>query len=585
MSRLKRNREGDFKIAKRTLSWIYWAKQSLHMRELQEAIAIVPIKDIASCDEESADLDPDSITDPEFIIDCCGSLILWDRGTDVVGFSHYTVSEFFMVNPDGNINSELYVARVCLTYLCFETFEDGMCGTPEKFLSRVEKYKLVPYIALYCGNHVSRSQAEKIVEDLVLSILWSAPRRQALFELYLNYGDGWRKYGPFPVGRYTASEPYCIYHGWAPLHFLSAWNLPSILDEILSTPSFDIIRRLSDISRKWSDGFSIGTSIRCGPDDLELEPERSEHLTPPAPLHVACHYGNDAVVALLLSKFSSDPNMTYGQVRNTPLYTAAERGQEGCVKLLVQGGAELRGGHFGDAMTVAAGENHGGIVKFLLENYPDLRARSAALTMAVGHSNLKLVKFLLDSGADADTYRDKPHLNHYENNLHAAACHGNEAIVELLLEAGADPNVAGGIYGTPLRAAASKGYERVVKILLKAGAYLEGHEITYRGVHGTALEAAATEGQDRIVQLLLEEGADVNHGGTGWLTPLRAAVHGGHEMTVKLLWEAGAYVNTQGGFQGTALSDAEVRGHKEIAKLLLEHWEHAPHMITSYGYY
>jgi hypothetical protein len=251
MARLKRSGEVDFEIAKRALSWIYWAKRPLTMCELQEAIAVVPIKDIETYNEESRDLDPKSITDPELILDCCGSLILWDHGTDIVGFSHYTVSEFLAVKPDGNIKSELYVARACLTYLSFNVFEDGMCGIREKLLSQLRKYQLAKYITTYTGNHVSGLQAEKAVEELVLSILWSMPRRQALTELSLCYVDTLTKNIRPSMHSHQPNLPYAFYFGWKPLHYLSAWNLASTLDEICSTPPQDVIHRLNNVSQNW----------------------------------------------------------------------------------------------------------------------------------------------------------------------------------------------------------------------------------------------------------------------------------------------------------------------------------------------
>jgi hypothetical protein len=183
MARLKRNGDGDFKIAKRALSWIYWAKRPLRMLELQEAIAIVPIEDIETCDEESRNLDPESITDPAFILDCCGRLILWDKRFDIVGFSHYTVSEFFDAKPDGNIESKLYVARSCLTYLCFDDFEYMAAHVFVDGFSEVRESHFLHYIARYVGSHVTGSQADDVVDDLLLSVLWSVPRIQGLVRL------------------------------------------------------------------------------------------------------------------------------------------------------------------------------------------------------------------------------------------------------------------------------------------------------------------------------------------------------------------------------------------------------------------
>lgn len=210
MKRIKAN-EKRYEIAKRALSWVYFAKRPLSMRELREALAVIPIEDIEKADEDCRYLDRDDFEKPQNVLDSCGSLIMWDRSTDVVGFSHYTVSEYLAANADGNIEPELYVARVCLTYLCFDVF-DG------EFMTLVRTHKLLPYIARFCGKHISGSN-EETLEDLVLSVAFSPSRRQALIEL----------------------DHYCnrsrsIFHpGWEPLHFLVAWDLALIIGRILST--------------------------------------------------------------------------------------------------------------------------------------------------------------------------------------------------------------------------------------------------------------------------------------------------------------------------------------------------------------
>lgn len=96
------------------------------MVELREAISIDPIVDIENDDEDCTDLDPENFTDPQLILDCCGSLVLWERATDIVGFSHYTVSEFLdTAHGKTHIEPELYIVRNCLTYLCFDVFSEG----------------------------------------------------------------------------------------------------------------------------------------------------------------------------------------------------------------------------------------------------------------------------------------------------------------------------------------------------------------------------------------------------------------------------------------------------------------------------
>jgi Ankyrin repeats (3 copies) len=495
MARLKRNGEGDFKIAKRALSWIYWAKRSLTMRELQEAIAIVPIEDVETCDEESRDLDPESITDPEFILDCCGSLILWDNRADIVGFSHYTVSEFFDAQPDGNIESEVYVARSCLTYLCFDGLEDA-AGHVFKFrIPGVRKYHLLRYICVYGGSHISGSQAEKVLDELVLSVLWSTPRLQGLVQLQgadLDTAErGWELHRweiSFHLeGRgnylYAMFESTTIFTGWGPLHVLSAWNLTSLLDGIISGPPTEVIGRLNNISQKWSDVFSIRTSVKCDLNDLRLK--QSEYAYP-TPLHVACFYDNSEVVALLLANCYDLLDLTYGDSRWNALAVAAALGHERCVRVLLERGANQNAGGVGvlNALTRAMLGNHIGVVGMLLENGAAQEARTEAMGIAVYEGHGKLVKLLLEAGEVADCMA-----------LSLAAYHGDEGIVQLLLEAGVNPLQDDS--ANPLRLALAMGHEKIARWLLEAGADANA-ELS------DALVEAKWCGREEIIQLLLD---------------------------------------------------------------------------------
>ena len=94
-------------------------------------------------------LDPGDLEKPDFILDCCGSLILWDRATDVIGFSHSTVSEFFKENAAGNIEPELYIARTRLIYLGFKR----LCKGAESLHARTTKYKF-PGMPMTSGAHI-----------------------------------------------------------------------------------------------------------------------------------------------------------------------------------------------------------------------------------------------------------------------------------------------------------------------------------------------------------------------------------------------------------------------------------------------
>jgi len=500
MTRIKRNAE-DYEIAKRALSWIYYAKRPLHMIELREAIAVDPIYDIENGDEECTDLEPDSFTEPQVILECCGSLVLWDHSTDVVGFSHYTVSEFFNTNSNGNIEPEVYIARTSLTYLCFAEFIRGACRSFHEFKMRVIKYRLAPYIARFCGQHISGSKQEKSLQDLVLSILWSQPRRHSLLELDCDYeivtlilSDPHGRLGHRPFARSD------LPNGWGPLHFLSVWGLAAIYENLLTMPLADIQVLLECISQWWKRRApTLNSSILCAPEDLRLDPEHPLI----APLHVACRYGHLRVVELLLSSHAN-VNVLYGTANTTPLHEATSGGHDGIVMLLLEKGAEVnaQGGFDGNALQAAASRGHEGIVMLLLEKGAEVNAQGGfdgnALQAAASRGDEGIVMLLLEKGADVNAQGGLD-----GNALQAAASGGHEGIVMLLLEKGADVNIQGGFDGNALQAAAFRGHKGIVMLLLEKGA-----EVNAQGGHyGNALQAAASEGHGEIVMLLLENGA------------------------------------------------------------------------------
>ena len=135
--------------------------------------------------------------------------------TDNVGFSHYTVSQFFNLYGDGNIEPELYIVWACLTYLCFHVFGQRSWGERGKLRNRVQKYRLATYIKQFCGSHTLSSKEEEIVLDLMLSILWSPTRHYALQELVENnYYLENQGYDSYSFERYRYG-----FGGWTPLHF------------------------------------------------------------------------------------------------------------------------------------------------------------------------------------------------------------------------------------------------------------------------------------------------------------------------------------------------------------------------------
>jgi len=541
MKRIKSDGMG-YEIAKRALSWIFYAKHPLHMVELREAIAVHPIYDIEMGKHNCRALDEDNLTDEPVILECCGSFILWDRMTDNVEFSHYTVSEFFSVYADGNIEPELYVARTSLTYLCFDVFGQGPCQGRGKLRNRVQKYRLAQYIAQFCGSHILSSKEEEKVPDLVLSILWSPARRYALQELAENnYYLEHQGYDGYSFRTYGEG-----FGGWTPLHFLAAWGLVAILKMVhwnTGPVHWNTGPDLSlDLIRKWRSRESdMADTITICLEDFQVNANSIDGATP---LHNAAKFGHLEVVKFLVEKGGADVESKDSEYGQTPVSYAAEDGHLEVVKFLVkEAGADVESKDLIQKTPLrwAAENGHVEAVKFLVEEAgADVEAKDSdygqtPLSCAAENGHLEAVKFLVEEGGANVESKDEDG----QTPLSFAAGHGHLAIVKFLVEeGGADVESKDLVQMTPLSYAAWNGHLEVVKVLVKkGGANVESKSNSEM----TPLSFAAGRGHLEVVKFLVKEGgADVESKDGEWgLTPLSFAAYNGHLEVVKFLVEEG----------------------------------------------
>jgi ankyrin repeat protein len=336
-------------------------------------------------------------------------------------------------------------------------------------------------------------------------------------------------------------------------------------------------------------GIATVIAYLIGLEDIEVDQKDPMGRTP---LYIAAEKGNNVVVQLLVDRGAN--------VNANALSAASLGGHEAVVRLLVDKGADVnaQGGRHGNALYTASTGGHEAVVRLLVDKGADVNAQGGgydnALRAASAGGHEEVVRLLVDKGADVNAQGGR-----HGNALYAASTGGHEAVVRLLVDEGADVNAQGGRYGNALYAASNGGHEAVVRLLVDKGADVNaqgrgygsalraasagGHEEVVRllvdkgadvnaqgGGYGNVFRVASAGGHEEVVRLLVDKGADVNVQGRGYSSALRAASAGGHEEVVRLLVDKGADVNAQGGGLGNALQTASAGGHEEVVRLLVD---------------
>jgi ankyrin repeat protein len=270
----------------------------------------------------------------------------------------------------------------------------------------------------------------------------------------------------------------------------------------------------------------------------------------------------------------------------TPLNSAAVKGRNQIVKLLIEKGADLNSG---TPLIAAATDGHMEVIELLIANGADVNAKAndqlggTALHMTANLGHKKIVELLVAAGADVNAK-----MLHGMTPLHFAA--NNKGIAKFLIDKGADVNAKlndGPQNGfTPLDFAnvPNLGDPEIADLLRKhggkTGEELKGGEPVAEAAtpepstakaRDISILEAATIGDIDAVKQSLAGGADVNAREKWGVTPLHWAANWGHKEIAEILIAAGADVNAKDHNDYTPLDFANHLKRTEIADLIRKH--------------
>ena len=196
------------------------------------------------------------------------------------------------------------------------------------------------------------------------------------------------------------------------------------------------------------------------------------------------------------------------------------------VEPLRTGNLEIRYDYGSTALHLAAEQGQEGMVRYLLEAGADVDARDepgdSALHVAVRNGYRTIATLLLDAGSDVNG-RD------FNGNapLHESlTAPDGFSIASLLLDRGADPNIKNGAGSTPLHLTVMLGSDvRLPRLLLDRGALVDPRD---RSGNTPLLLAVQTENRE-LAELFLSEGAGMFSRNNKGVTPARGALALGSE--------------------------------------------------------
>ncbi|XTI89039.1 hypothetical protein V2W45_1399781 [Cenococcum geophilum] len=542
-------------LAKQVLWWITCAKRPLTTSELQHALAV---------EIGESQLDEDNLPQVEDMISVCAGLATVDEESNIIRLVHYTTQEYFERTQSRwfpNANGD--IARICLTYPSFDTFNSGFCSTDVEFEERLRSNALYNYSALYWGYHFRSASLKP--EELALGFLQSQEKlsaaSQAMRVIKLSSNDACYSQ---QVPKQVSGVHLAAYFGLkqAILTLVELLHDPNVRDTDGQTPLW------------WAavNGNEEEVKLLL---DIGVAHLSSKDCCDRTPLTLAAMNGHEKVVKLLLAtdRVGLEAKDSYGR---TPLWWAAANGHEGVVKLLLATGRvepQPKDGH-GRApswLTLSRRTQSGSLLTAANrreETAKDIYRKRPSSYAVESWALLSTAARWRDARQSQDAYIS------WDASSWRAKVMWRSSELYMPVKNPVDSNLVSRTSSpkTWIRSAVNLEHDAVIKLLLARS----GISIKSKDNYGRVPLLLATVGSQKVVMrlLLVRSNVDVNSDSDG-LTPLWLVAVGKDKTVAKLLriWND-INLKSKDNFGRTPMWFGAVLSQKVVGNLLLSEGHH-----------
>ena len=507
------------KLVRRALRWI--ANDNLNFR-----LTIKALCETVSIDLGSTRLNREAIPDEFEILHRCSSLVRKSEKGEKLELAHFTVKEFLQqIDPKRDIsigayrydpgNDDPQLAKVCLTYLMFENFDQGGPFSPQIVELRYQEYAFRGYAALNWGDLAYNCSDGTELFALIRKLF--DPSKPNTFILWAQDIINMANYD----SHLNTEELSIIDSGLAgatPLHYAAVLELAEVCDWLIGSGC--------DVNRNTIFGTPLhcallGHSAFLGIFDHDLK----FFLTQRRGVFSG---GGNKVFTLLLDA-GADPNGKYrtGTKKLSPLFMALYKGYWDLAVQLLDKGGRL------DDTCMEILENHS-----KSEDVSKLIEHAGSQNVVQGDRDRLFQIALRAKKPNAACLVPKEkglsfQSSLFEQNLRTAAEYGQvEIVLGLLEDQSLDINTADELKGlTALHHAAKTDQLGVAQILLDRGADLSRLDNLRR----TALHHCVLSGDTHCLRFFLQKGADTSDRDYEGMTILHLAAQEGNLQALDVL--------------------------------------------------